>query len=272
MRVRTTTSLIGAMLLAAGLVLFGTGPAYAAAPTNDTFGGAIPVGLLPFTATVDTSEATTDADDASVSAGCAPATDASVWYSIRDEFENVYVVDVSESSYPAGIIVVTGAPGAFEVVTCGQREVAFTTTPGTTYYVLAFDPQEDGGGNGGTLVLNVGGAPLPPFIDLTVDRSATFDPATGAATVRGTVNCNHVDEASIEVELRQQIGRFGVVGHGQVAPQCDGTEHSWTAEIYSFDGGGFAGGKAESVTFALACGRFECDSDYVQRTVQLSRR
>ena len=39
-------------------------PVLAAAPTNDTYTGRTVIGSLPFTDTVDTTEATTDADDA----------------------------------------------------------------------------------------------------------------------------------------------------------------------------------------------------------------
>lgn len=273
MRVRKSTHLIGAMLLTAGMVLFGAGPAHAAAPTNDTFGGAIAIGSVPFTTTVDTSEATTDADDVNANANCgAPATDASVWYSITPDVDGGLVVDVSSSSYLAGVLVVTGTPGAFQLVNCGPDAIAFPTIAGTTYYLLAFDDQYDGGGNGGTLNMNVEAIPPPPTIDVTVDPTARFDPQTGAATVHGTINCSAAVDAHIEVELRQQVGRFGVVGFGWIEPTCDGADHPWSVEVFPAFGGKFAGGKAASVTFAVACGLFDCGIDYEERTVQLSRR
>jgi hypothetical protein len=272
MRIRKTASLLGAVLLAAGLVLVGAGPAYAAAPTNDTFGGAIAIGSVPFSTTVDTSEATTDSDDVNANTDCgAPATDASVWYSITPATDGGYLVDVSGSSYSAGVIVVTGAPGAFELVWCGPGTIGFPATAGTTYYLLAFDDQYDGGGNGGTLVMNVDVAPPPPTVDITVDRRAGFNPQTGLATVRGTINCTGAPDAYLELSLRQQVGRFAVVGYGLVFATCDGTDQPWSADIYP-ENGRFAGGKAASVTFAVACGPFECAFDYEERTVQLSRR
>src|ERR1700738_5024501 len=89
------------------LVLVGAAPAHAAAPTNDTFGGAVPIGSVPFTTSADTSQATTDADDANANAICgAPATDASVWYSTTPATDGGLVVDVSRSSYTAGVLVV----------------------------------------------------------------------------------------------------------------------------------------------------------------------
>lgn len=273
MRVRKFTQVIGAILLTAGTVLVGASPAQAAAPTNDTFGGAIAIGSFPYTTTVDTSEATTDADDANANAECgAPATSASVWYSVTPEADGGFVVDVASSSYLAGVIVVTGAPGAFQLVSCGPDAVTFPTAAGTTYYLLAFDDQYDGGGNGGTLTMNVAAIPPPPTVDVTVEDTASFDPQTGAATVRGTINCTSADDAHIEVELRQQVGRLGVVGFGWMEPTCDGADHRWSTEILPAFGGKFAGGRAASVTFAVACGKFDCGIDYEERTVLLSRR
>jgi hypothetical protein len=274
MRIRKTASVLGAVLLAAGLVLVGAGPAQAAAPANDTFGGAIAIGSVPFTTTADTSEATTDTDDANANANCgAPATDASVWYSTTPAADGAIVVDVSSSSYSAGVLVVTGAPGAFEIVACGPGAVAFATTAGTTYHLLIIDDQFDGGGNGGTLVLNVDVAPPPPTIDITVDPSAGFNPQTGTATVRGTATCTGlVDFAFVDVEMRQRVGRGEVFGFGFMDVACDGAAHPWSVEVFPIVGSKFAGGKAATLTFAVACGPFECGFDYEEHRVQLSRR
>src|SRR5258707_3865617 len=161
-RVRLFGCRVGAVVLAAGLVLIGAAPAQSATPTNDTFGGAVPIGSVPFTTSADTSQATTDADDANANANCgAPATDASVWYSTTPATDGGLLVDVSKSSYSAGVLVVTGAPGAFEIVACGPGAVGFQAVAGTTYFPLIIDDQADRTGNGGTLVLNVDTAPPP---------------------------------------------------------------------------------------------------------------
>ena len=70
----------------------------------------------------------------------APATDASVWYTLTGA-DNGVVVDVSSSDYSAGVIVATGSPGSFELETCGPGAVAFFASSGTTYSILAFDDQ-----------------------------------------------------------------------------------------------------------------------------------
>ena len=54
--------------------------ALAAPPSNDTFAGAT-AAALGFSEELDTTDATTDGDDAQLNTSCgAPATDASVWY------------------------------------------------------------------------------------------------------------------------------------------------------------------------------------------------
>src|SRR5688500_14132605 len=99
-----STRLVLAMALALGAAGISAPAALAAPPGNDTFGGATPA-TLGFSEVLDTTEATTDADDAQLNASCgAPATDASVWYSFAGSDTGV-VVDVSQSDYPAGVLV-----------------------------------------------------------------------------------------------------------------------------------------------------------------------
>jgi hypothetical protein len=86
-------------------------PGFAAAPGNDTIGGARAASIR-FSQVLDTTRATTDADDAQLNASCgAPATDASVWYTINLAADGGVVVDVSASDYSAGVLVGEGSPG-----------------------------------------------------------------------------------------------------------------------------------------------------------------
>ena len=104
MRVRT-----GALVVTTAVVtaLTGTPTAFAAVPSNDTSAGATPVVALPFSATIDTSGATTDAEDAALNAQCgAPVTERSVWftYTAGPGVDGIYV-DVSQSGYLGGAII-----------------------------------------------------------------------------------------------------------------------------------------------------------------------
>jgi hypothetical protein len=68
------------MFLVTGAVLAPVGAASAAAPTNDTYDARSVIAAVPYAATFDTSEATTDASDTELNEQCgAPVTDASVW-------------------------------------------------------------------------------------------------------------------------------------------------------------------------------------------------
>ena len=60
---RRTTRAGWSVLVAVGLLLSFVTPALAAPPANDTFPSATVIGSIPFVATVDTTEATTDAAD-----------------------------------------------------------------------------------------------------------------------------------------------------------------------------------------------------------------
>ncbi len=259
--------------LVLGTLITSAGTALAAAPGNDTYGGRTVIGAIPFTDSLDTTEATTDSDDTDINANCgAPATDASVWYETTATADGGLAVDVSKSTYSAGAIVATGSPGNWNLVTCGPGAVAWMATAGTTYTVLVFDDQFDGGGNGGTLNLTIDVIPPPPTVDITVNRFAQFNSRTGTATVTGTAVCTgDPDFTSVETRLSQEVGRFTVRGIGFSDILCDGTPRTWSVEVLP-DNGKFAGVKAASVTFAFACGPFECGTDFEERTVQLRGR
>lgn len=254
---------VSTMLLLAG------GTALAAPPGNDGFTGATPASI-GFSEALDTSQATTDADDAQLNETCgAPATDASVWYTIQGTDQNV-VVNVSGSSYSAGVLIGVGSQGNLQTVACGPSAVTFFAAAGTTYYVLAIDDQFDGGGNGGSLSIAFTEIPPPPKVDFTVDPSGTVSSSTGVATISGTYTCSDGDSVSAFVEASQSIGRFTVSGFGSffAAGTCDGAPHPWSADVVP-QNGKFAGGKSMTMTFTTACGPFQCTSGFVEQTVQL---
>jgi len=266
---RFTRSVL-AVPLAIGALAFSGPAALAATPTNDTFGGAIAVAIGD-TLTLDTTAATTDADDAQLNASCgAPATDASVWYSFTSATDTGVVVDVSQSSYSAGVLVGTGSQGSLQTVMCGPGTVGFFATAGTTYYVLAIDDQGDGGGNGGNLNISFNAAPPPPTVSISVNRTGFVNAKTGVATLSGTYTCTNGDFIQVNGEADQSVGRFIISGQFFFFDfgTCDGAPRAWVADAVSLNGK-FAGGKTATVTFAFACGPFECSEGFVTQTVQL---
>ena len=247
--------------------------ALAAPPVNDTFSNATPV-AVGFNEVLDTAAATTDSDDAQLNASCgAPATDASVWYVLQGTDQGV-VVDVSQSNYSAGILVGVGTQGNLQTVTCGPGTVGFFAAAGTTYYVLAIDDQSDGSGNGGLLNISFNQAPPPPTVDLAVSRFGTVNGRTGVATISGTYTCTNGDPFVLFVDARQDVGRrASVLGSGSFFDfgTCDGAPRSWSAVVFP-QNGKFAGGKAITLTFAFACGSFQCADGFVEQTVLLRGR
>ena len=254
------------LMFAGSLVL--AAPVLAAAPSNDLFGGAT-AASIGFSETIDTTEATTDADDAEANVDCgAPATEASVWYSLAGA-DNGVVVDVSSSDYSAGVIVVTGSPGSFVLETCGPGAVAFFASSGTTYSILAFDDTV-GSGNGGSLQINVEEIPPPPTVDVTVDPVGHFT-KSGSAIISGTVTCTgEADFSFIEVSVRQTVGRIFINGFGGTDFVCDGGTNDWSVEVFG-DNGTFKGGRTASVTIATSCGVFDCGSDFEETIVKLRK-
>jgi Family of unknown function (DUF6299) len=241
--------------------------ASAAPPSNDTFAGATPV-MLGFSEELDTSEATTDADDVQLSNGCTAATDASVWYAFTSPVDAQVSVFIFGSSYDAEVVVGVGTQGNLEQVACGHG-VTFLADGGVTYYVLAVDDQTDGGGNGGILRIAFIGAPTPTGA-VTANPVGRFDSPTGVATISGTYTCTAADSVLVSGFLRQDRGRFTVDGSFNFVDEgtCDGTPRDWSTEVVP-ENGTFSGGKALATVFVTVCGPFQCFSDLVEQTVQL---
>jgi hypothetical protein len=269
--------LLRSFVCAAALVAasaFGVQPAFAAAPANDTIEGAT-AASLGFGEVIDTTEATTDADDAQLNESCgAPATDASVWYTITLAADSGVVADVSESDYTAGVLVGVGSPGALETVACAPGAVGFLAEAGTTYYVLAIDDQTDGSGNGGSLSISFNEAPPPPTVDVNVAPQGTFDSRTGAVTIHGTYTCTDAEFIDIFGDVAQSVGRIATIrGFFEVFDEgtCNGSTHVWSATVVP-ESGKFKGGRAVAVAFSFACGPFQCAEGFTEQTVRLTGR
>jgi len=165
------------------------------------------IGSLPYSDTQDTTEATVDADDASLGTVC-PVDPTltfsnSVWYAYTPSADQTLQIDTSGSSYSVAGAVVTGTPGAFSAVACFISGTIVALTAGTTYYI---DLLQFGAGSGGTLQLSISEA-IIPTAELTVDRSGRFSKA-GTATLTGTASCSAGASAFLGATLTQSVGRI----------------------------------------------------------------
>ncbi|HEX6054767.1 MAG TPA: DUF6299 family protein [Intrasporangium sp.] len=253
-------------------------PALAAPPGNDTFSGAETITAVPFSTSLDTTEATTDADDAELSAagadvcGVPPAMDASVWFSFTPTDDNTLLADARASDFGAGVFVATGAPGSFTVLGCGPGGAVWDAVANETYYIVVIDDQTDGAGNGGQMELTLDVAPPPPALDVTVNNTARFDSKTGSAILSGTIMCGSDAEfAFLEAQVTQRVGRLLIRGSGGTEVTCDDTVRPWELEVIG-DNGLFKGGKAISATFSAACGAVFCSEYSAENQIQLKGR
>ena len=269
---RTVFKLIVALAFVLTLIGAAEPCVLAAPPANDLRSGAKPV-AIGFSELLDTSEATTDADDAELNGwGCNfPATDASVWYQFVGTGET-FRIEVFQSNYSASVLIDFGD---FRTFACGTGGMDFPTILGHTYYMMVLDDQRDGGGNGGMLNISIGLAPPPPdlTVTLSVDRFGFVDMHTGVVTISGTYSCVNADSLTVHVVASQELARFLAIGFGMIQEQatCDGSLHRWSADIYSEPGlRQFTGGRTMTRSSASSLGPYGAgSSEFIEQEVIL---
>ena len=241
-------------------------------PGNDDFDNATGIPGLPFGDAIDTSLATTAADDPDCF-GQGPT----VWYSFVASADLRVSADTFGSDYDTTLSAYTGSRGALNQIACNddanslQSMVTFGAIAGETYYFMvgAF-----ASGPGGNLVFSVDVAPPPLTIDLIIEPVGSVVPRTGVATLRGTVRCSQPAIVDLFGNVQQKAGRVVIRGFFGDFFDCDG-ETPWSATITS-ENGRFVGGKVQASVFAFAfapdTGEFVEDQE--STTVQLrgSRR
>jgi hypothetical protein len=243
---------------------------YIQPPANDDFDNATTITALPYTDRINTSGATSAADDPTDCYG----KDASVWYELTSISDIQIQVDTSYSDYPTGVAVYTGTRGSLNLVACSDYCLALDARAGETYYFMVTSWH----GMGGNLVFNVDVAPPPPpplTIELKVDEVNFVN--NGITTVSGTVNSSApLDYAYVQVQVRQKAGRVFITGYNYTyVYSADGR---WTMEVPG-DIGPFLPGKAtiraqaEGCTYYDRCGYYnDCAvSPELSTTVRLQR-
>src|SRR3954452_12572824 len=174
----------GLLALLAGIAMAAQGaPALAAAPPpNDDFDAATVISSLPFSDGIDTSQATTAADDPY----CA-GNGASVWYRFTPTQDVDVQADTFGSSYDTTLSAFTGSRGSLTPVACNddsgslQSKISFTALAGTTYYIMA---AAYGSGSGGQLSIST--KPVAPPGPECDGEEATIIGTPGNDRLNGT--------------------------------------------------------------------------------------
>jgi len=276
MRGRQVSKAFAAVSVAAvatlGLVVFSVSPAYAAVPANDTIQNATEITTVPFTDTVDTTDATTDALETSLNANCpAPTVEHGVWYHAVVAQSGNYTADTSQSNYGTGIMVLTGPASAPTFLTCGPTSVTGPLTAGQDVFLLVFG---DGAtaATSGTMVLTVAAAAPAPTVSVTVSPRGSFG-RDGSATIRGTLTCtgDGVGFEGILGQVEQRVGRVLLSSFFIAQPNvvCDGTPQDWVATAVPSNGL-FRGGHATVDVQAEVCNSGGCGTAGASATVALS--
>jgi hypothetical protein len=251
--------------MAMALVPLVAGPASAAPPANDEAGGAIAINFGD-TANQDTTEATTNAGDQALNENCgAPFTNASVWYTFTPTADQLVLIDTSQSSYEAGLMVFRGTPTVDSLRSCGPVALGLNAKAGRTYTIMVFSDTEE---NGGSLALSVTKAPPAPRVHVSIaKRGVAFH--GGAARIHGSYRCAHAEDFGfVDALLKQRAGRLKITGEAGVGVRCNGKRHHWTAKVVS-PVGTYARGKAVAKVKIFACGLLQCRSAKAERDVHL---
>jgi hypothetical protein len=239
------------LLAVPALLLLAATPAIAQPPANDDFDSATVVPGLPFTDQVNTTEATTAADDPDCF-----GQGATVWYSFTPTTDLRVDANTLGSDYDTTLSVYTGTPGALTQIACNddaagslQSRVLFDATAGETYFFMV---GSFGSGPGGNLTFNLDVAPPPLELGLTIDPTGSVVPSKGVATISGTVTCSQPASVGVEGRMEQRVGRLLINGFFFAFVECTPPATAWSATVEG-ENGLFVAGRAhvDAVAFAF---------------------
>jgi hypothetical protein len=217
-----------------------------AIPANDDFDNAIAITALPFTSSLNTSEATTAADDPLDDETCGfnSIGGHTVWYRFSPTQNLRINASTVGSDFDPNVFVYTGTRGNLTRIACNflPGSLTFEALAGETYFLVVGPNGEDPGGNLAFRVdqsLEAG---------VTIDPVGTVNPRTGVATITGTVTCSQSAffELGGEVQQRKVVASQGSLF---ASSDCDGVT-SWEGEVVG-ENGRLVPGKAEVSAGAL---------------------
>ncbi len=243
-----------ALLAGLLLLLLLPAPALAAPPANDDVGAATVVGALPFSDTVDTSEATAAAGDLD----CSGLEDThTVWYTITPQTDVVLGLRTMPQ-FPEHVFtsIATGSPGSLTFLQCSTLDTqTLTAAAGTTYFIQISSAGDDPGGLVTFSVEQV--RPVSVFLDLR--KTGNIDQTT--VTVGGTLRCSRPLPPGADVAVQGTLSQGGATGllvpfHSAVGcPTRTLLRWQTTVQVLA---GTFTPGTATLTATAFACDEFTC--------------
>jgi hypothetical protein len=266
-------SLARAAALAAAVALLAVAApsALAVAPANDDIATPQVIQAIPFSLTLDTTDATSSPSDPGYcfapEIGPDPGT---VWFEYTATDTGPLGATTFGSDYDTTLYVGTkNAAGGFEQIACGDDSrtvdsaVRFDATEGTTYlFMVGASPF--GGVNGGSLMFNLDVGPPSQAVDVTLDPDGTL--VKKQVRFTGTVSCTAPTtfQSAVVVELDQGEGRKAAdyIGFADIT-ECPGTDIPFEILLDQQLGKVKTGPVTLQVIFA-ACNDFECGNDTIE--------
>jgi len=267
---RRLTALAGAF----ALVALNVPSALAAAPSNDDVATPIVIGSIPFTVTIDTTEATSAPGDPGYCFGPDLGPDpATVWFEYTATETGPLGATTFGSDYDTTLYIGTDdGAGGFEQLACGddsrtlQSAVRFDASAGTTY-LFAVGASPFGGITGGSLTFNLDVGPPAQVVDVTLDPVGILKHQR--VTFHGTARCSAPTtfQSVVIVELDQGEGPEAAdyIGFADIT-DCPGTDIPFEIVLEQQIGKVKKGPVTLQVIFA-ACNDFECASQTIESMV-----
>jgi hypothetical protein len=236
---RRAAGTLTVVVVASALIALGASSALAAVPANDDVGSATAIGGLPFSDSLNTAEATTQADDPLECIGAGH----SVWYTFTSAVDVSIGVDTFGSDFDTVLSAYTGSQGSLTEIACRddsnglQSHIKWQATAGTVYHVMVSGYGSGSEGDSGNLVLHADVEPAFTFV-VSVSGSGSVDETTGVATIGGTVECSIPGTvySGARYRLRQVVGDAKVRGLLFLSIACGPEPSTWEATASPRDG------------------------------------
>lgn len=239
---------LAVLSVSGAFLLSGVAPALAQAPGNDDFDSATTITALPYTDALNTSEATTAADDPDCLGN-----GHTVWYAFTAPGEMGIDANTFGSDYDTTLSVYTGVRGSLTQIACNddsgdgvQSRVRFNTVGGETYFFMVGSFLQSPGGSLSFSTEEIPLLPPPIEVGIIIDPTGTVVIKTGEVTVHGSVTCSRDVVLDMFGDVRQTLGRFFIRGFFEIGVECAGGSATWSATLTG-ETGKFGPGRARVV-------------------------